>query len=193
MKKVYHESGIYKITNIKTDDYYIGSAVDITNRWYRHKKDLRKNKHHSIILLRAWIKYGENSFQFSVLENCGIDELESKENFYIKKLKPIYNICPIAYSQVGRKLSEEHKNKLKKYAILNNIRPPKETYEKKQKAVIMLDKIRGNHLKNFKSLSDACRYVGRDHRSVSSLSECCNGKRKTLYGYKWIWDEEKSM
>lgn len=186
------KSGIYKIENIITNDCYVGSAISIKDRFRRHKKDLRKGKHHSVILLRSWIKYGEKAFVFSVLEECTNLQLAERENYYISLLKPAYNICPIAYSQVGRKLSAEHKEKLRQYALKNKVKPPKETYEFKQRSVDMLDPA-GNVIMSFKSLSEACRYVGKDYRSASTVAACCNGKRKTIYGHRWQWTIKKKL
>jgi len=65
---VFMESGIYKISSIDTGDFYIGSSINIKDRWIRHKKDLNKNRHHSIFLQRAWNKYGKSNFLFEVLQ-----------------------------------------------------------------------------------------------------------------------------
>jgi len=40
-------SGIYKIANKVTGDFYIGSAVDINKRWNQHKFLLKKQKHYN--------------------------------------------------------------------------------------------------------------------------------------------------
>ena len=36
--------GIYLIKNIITDNFYIGSSVDINKRIYQHFNNLKKNK-----------------------------------------------------------------------------------------------------------------------------------------------------
>ena len=38
-------SGVYKITNIITGDFYIGSSKDIKHRWTAHKAPSRWNEH----------------------------------------------------------------------------------------------------------------------------------------------------
>lgn len=55
--------------------------------------------------------------------------------------------------------------------------------EKISKSVIMYD-IQGNKLKEFKSTRSAGRYLN-DENKCSAISNCCNGKRKTAYGYIW--------
>lgn len=50
------------------------------------------------------------------------------------------------------------------------------------KPVLMIDKITGNVLKEFPSASEAERFLNKKGHHISC---CCNGKRKTAYGYKW--------
>lgn len=85
--------------------------------------------------------------------------------------------------QVGRKLSEEHKEKLRVYAKENNIKPPESTHIKKR--VAMLDKESLEIINEFKSISDACVFIGKTNKFVTTISSVCNGKRKTAFGYKW--------
>jgi len=93
------KSGIYKITNVKNGKFYIGSAKDIDRRWWEHKNDLKKNKHKNPKLQHAWDFYGENSFEFIILENVIECELFKREQFYLDMFKPYmrdigYNITP---------------------------------------------------------------------------------------------------
>lgn len=98
-------SGVYKITNLINNKIYIGSAMDFEGRKYRHLNSLKKNKHHSIKLQRAYNKYGEESFKFEILEKVYFNEvheklfkiqyLQSLEQYYLNKYKPYitgYNV-----------------------------------------------------------------------------------------------------
>ncbi len=51
------DSGIYKIANIKTGDFYIGSAVKFNLRFNRHKFDLKNQKHYNKMLQNIYNKY----------------------------------------------------------------------------------------------------------------------------------------
>ena len=66
-------SGIYKIINKINGKYYVGSSVNIkdypNNRWSRHIADLNANRHHNDYLQRAWNKYGQDAFEFIIIEN----------------------------------------------------------------------------------------------------------------------------
>ena len=104
-------SGIYEICNIINGHRYIGSSVNIKERWYRHKRALGKNKHHSRYLQRSWNIYGQHNFEFRIIEHCAKKSLLKREQFYIDTLKPEYNMSPIAGSSLGRKTSAETRAK----------------------------------------------------------------------------------
>lgn len=59
---------IYAITHIESGRRYIGSTINLTNRWIRHKSHLKLNKHHCSYLQRAWNKYGKHAFVFSIID-----------------------------------------------------------------------------------------------------------------------------
>jgi group I intron endonuclease len=73
---------------------------------------LNNKNHHSILLQRAWNKYGKNSFVFEIIENCIPEVCLCREQFYIDTLKPEYNVCMTAGSPLGRKVSDETKRKI---------------------------------------------------------------------------------
>ena len=111
--------GVYQILNTSNGDCYIGSSVDIRTRWNMHLYGFRHNKNTSVKLRRAWYKYGENSFKFSILEIVTEDkeELYKREQYYIDVFDSVdngYNICPAAKSALGCSRSEETKLKISK-------------------------------------------------------------------------------
>ena len=82
--------GIYKIENLINGKVYIGQSVNIKERWNEHKlinsrasKDALKKQKYPLYL--AFQKYGLENFLFEVLEECSLEELDTKEQFYIKK------------------------------------------------------------------------------------------------------------
>jgi len=84
--------GIYKITNKINNKFYIGRAYDLEQRWIKHQKYLG---HGAPYLHRAILKYGIENFKFEIIEECSLEELRDKEEFWIKKLnsrKLGYNI-----------------------------------------------------------------------------------------------------
>lgn len=109
--------GIYRITNTSTGQHYIGSSLNIRKRWNRHREQLRQGEHHSLKLQRAWNKYGEQQFEFSVLETV-LDKqaLLLAEQWWLDTLQAAasgYNILSVAGSNLGRPMSEAQKEKIR--------------------------------------------------------------------------------
>lgn len=105
-----HKSGIYKITI--NGKLYIGSAKSFRTRWGIHLNDLRKGKHSNPILQRSYLKHGEDAFNFEIIEECSIDKLIEREQYWIDKLNPDYNIRRVAKFNLGIKYSEESRRKI---------------------------------------------------------------------------------
>lgn len=113
-------SGIYQIKNLINGKVYVGSSVNIEYRFRCHKCRLNKNNHHSIYLQRTWNKYGEENFEFKIIELVDDENLLiEREQFWIDELSAVnpegYNANPFAGRTggiKGRKLSEEHKRKI---------------------------------------------------------------------------------
>lgn len=59
---------IYKIINLVNDKFYVGSTVHKKVRFRQHRTLLRGNRHHCKHLQAAWNKYGEDKFDFRVVE-----------------------------------------------------------------------------------------------------------------------------
>lgn len=105
-------SGIYKITNLINNKFYIGSSKDIYKRWKNHVYELNNKKHHNIILQNAWEKYGFNNFEISIIEVVDKDFLLEVEQSYIKKLNPFGNIgYNIATTTSGGDIISKNPNK----------------------------------------------------------------------------------
>ncbi len=105
-------SGIYVIRCMANGRVYVGSAVWIAKRWRFHREHLRDQRHHSIVLQRAWNKYGEEAFVFEVLAACEKDDLIAVEQKYIDEFRAAdkrygFNINPTAGSNLGTKFSPE--------------------------------------------------------------------------------------
>lgn len=106
------ESGIYKIINIVTNDFYIGSTKNLYKRKHQHFSKLNKNKHVNQHLQNSYNKYGKENFVFEIIEKCIIEDLIIKEQYYLDTFNPIFNKRKIAESNLGFKQSEEAKSKI---------------------------------------------------------------------------------
>lgn len=107
------QSGIYKIeSKLCPDKIYIGSASSFSDRKSRHLKDLKQNRHPNKKLQNHFNKYGQTDILFTFIEPCFQGFLIIREQYYIDKLKPWFNICQIAGNSYGRIVSEETKKKM---------------------------------------------------------------------------------
>lgn len=103
---------IYKISSYCNGKIYIGSAINPVKRKSFHFKTLERGTHHNIKLQRHYNKYGKSDLSFEIIENDILKErLIEREQYYIDKLNPSFNICKIAGSAIGRKCSESSNNK----------------------------------------------------------------------------------
>ena len=82
-------SGVYKITNNITGEFYIGSSKNIERRWSTHKSPSRWKLRSGMKLYQAFIKYGLNNFTFDIIEET--TDLHNREQYYIEQLNPSYN------------------------------------------------------------------------------------------------------
>ena len=76
--------GVYKITRIKTNEIYIGQAVNVSTRWADHcKAALGVGTLASSQLHRAMAQDGCENFTFELLEEVSKDKLRERESYYI--------------------------------------------------------------------------------------------------------------
>lgn len=192
--------GIYCITNTLTNFVYIGQSKDIHRRWTTHIRDLRNNKHENRNLQNAFNECGENAFEFSVLEECTVDELLSKEIYYISRYTNKYNMCDggggltnptddvrkrissnlsgTNNGMYGIHLTGELNGMYGKHHSLAT----KEKISEKAKTRIGRNANRSRAVvastgEVFYTMYDACSWCGL--KDASSINKCCIGKTKT--------------
>ena len=84
---------IYKITNLITNDLYIGQTVHtIQQRWKDHLDTCFNinNKSNYYILYRAIRKYGVENFKIEQVEECDNSLLNEREIYWIKQFNSYY-------------------------------------------------------------------------------------------------------
>lgn len=148
--------GIYEIKNVSNEKSYIGSSKNINKRFTQHKFELKYNRHHNLYLQRAWNKYGENNFDFNIIEECDEFLLEKKEQWYLSNYNngKLYNIGVVSG---GDNISSHPNNEeiRKKMSQATKIRYEKMTFEERQK---YSNNMKGHNNPNFgNTWNDALR------------------------------------
>lgn len=100
-----NKGGVYRWVNKVNQKTYIGSSVNLTQRFYKYYSVKYLLKHKTTIH-QALIKYGYSNFILEILEYCDRD-IVSREQYYIDMLNPEYNILETAGSSLGFKHSQE--------------------------------------------------------------------------------------
>ena len=139
--------GIYKIENTTNHKVYIGQSVNIEGRWAKHLTLLQHNKHGNKHLQSAWNKYGSGSFVFSVLEECCVEQLTEREQYYIDLyggLNSSNNYNNRDASNKGN-LSEESKQRVSN-SLKGNIPWNKGLTTEDSRVERYVCKLRGTHL-----------------------------------------------
>lgn len=79
-------SGIYQIRNLLDGKVYVGRSVTVEKRWSGHRTALRNGSHRNPHLQAAWLKYGEGSFVFELLETAPPENLPVREGYHCEAL-----------------------------------------------------------------------------------------------------------
>lgn len=209
---------IYIIRNTINNKVYIGKTLDsIENRFSEHKKNCSKEKCKERPLYRAMNKYGIDSFYIEQLEQCEIELLSEKEQYYINKYgsfhkgynatlggdgKILYDYQKIVNEFLNGKLikdlaiefecCEDTISQAIKTAGLNSVQ---NSNQKKSRKVIAINPKTKEKIQSFESLSAGAQWLidnqitsAQLKHIVCSISRAVDGVRKTAYGYEWKED-----
>jgi len=156
-------TGIYEIKCKLTGKIYIGSSVNINRRWMNHKNLLKQNKHYNKYLQSSWNKYGEENFEWRVIE------IVDKENLIESELKWFtntdchnpdlgFNLTAPVKGCFGYKPSNESRLKMSKSAKI--------AHSKRSKPLIEKSKIQ-NIIDLYKK-GDTCNDISIKHNLSAS-------------------------
>jgi len=178
-------TGIYKIINIKTGKYYLGSSQNVEKRIARHFNDLSKNKHHSIYFQRSYNKHSIHSFVYIVVEKCNKKDLFDLEQKYLDGIdfKHSYNVSKQAS---GGDLLSCHPNKesiIKKRTNTINKKFALMTRKELQDKYGMYGKDNPNWRGDTRTVCPVCSKI-TGYAKVKTCSDCQvrTGKNNPFYG-----------
>ncbi len=115
--------GIYKIVCVPTGEVYVGQSSKMHKRINQHKRHLITGTSDNQHLQRAWVKYGAESFEFSVIESLDnslgdnelrerLNELEQKWIDHYRLSGQALNIHDVIGNAVGWTVPEEARRKI---------------------------------------------------------------------------------
>jgi hypothetical protein len=95
-------SGIYRWINLTSNKSYIGSAVNLKERFVNYYNVNHLMANDSMLICRALIKYGYSNFRLEIIEYCDSEVRFDRETYYIALCSPEYNILKEANSMPSR-------------------------------------------------------------------------------------------
>jgi hypothetical protein len=156
LKENKNKSGIYRLVNKINDESYVGSSINLTNRFRRYYninylqgKILIDNSR----IYRALLKYGYYNFSLEILEYCNNESLKIREQYYLDLLKPEYNICKTAGSMLGFKHSLKTLEKFKNRDTGSG-------------HITIIINIENNSIKKYNSIRAAAKDIGVSHTNL---------------------------
>jgi group I intron endonuclease len=138
---------IYFFKNIVNNKIYVGQTNNISKRQRDHLRDAQNG--HESLLCRGIRKYGQDNFEFKVIEECQDESANEREKYWIDHFDSFNS----GYNQTtggdhfkhseetkrkignffkGKKLSEEHKKKVAAFFTGKKRPPPSEETLKKR-------------------------------------------------------------
>lgn len=215
-KRDINKAGIYCIKNLINNKVYVGKSKNIYTRMVSHCNLLRNNSlDENRYLKRSWYKYGEDNFQYFVLEYLDENELLLKERelYWMMFLESTnrdkgYNLridtstnC-IVSEDTRKKLSESTKNRFTKFPEL---RSKLRKYSKKR----WKDNREKMLLSCRQFSSSQCKYyilqydkhskelikkwirmkdilIANPSYKRHNIYAVCSGEKPSMYGYIWI-------
>jgi group I intron endonuclease len=181
--------GLYKITCLKNQKFYIGQSCNVLSRLGRHTDSLENDRHDCIELQKDFNKYGKSYFKFEVLKwgsefNSKVDRQEH-ENLLLKSILTVnsYNKhstletfsarCVKIYNKVYLSLNEAAKQENQsKTNLIRKCRDKKnENYEfLKQQSTIKyrFHSARTCQVKDqvYNSLNEAAKALNVNHSTI---------------------------
>lgn len=184
---------IYKITNKVNGKSYIGQTrytVEFRWRQHQHKKD-------NTYFHNALYKYGIENFTVETLEECNVEDLDSKEIFYIAKYDTFKNGYNLTIGGDGRRCitSDNQYEEIKELYLSGFSSNKIATLYKVSKATIikilksLSVKIRSNHLNinNQEFLELVADYkLGYSLKELAKRYDCSSSGLKEFFLKKGV-------
>ena len=204
---------IYQITNDINQKIYIGKTeFSIEKRFKEHCSDAFRERNEKRPLYNAMRKYGVEHFHIELIEET--DNPEEREIYWIEKKQSFKNGYNATIGGDGRKYIDydlvvatyqeiKNINEVSRRLNINSDTISRILKEKNEKIysspevgqfyygklIKQLDINTGELIQVFPSIKSAAKFLRPNSSSlggvVSHISDVCNNKRHSAYGYKW--------
>ena len=153
---------IYLIRKNGIPKYVVLTTNSIEERWQKHQKNAKNNS--DFVIHKALRKYGIENFTIEEIEQTEDFLLEEREKYWIKYYET--HLTKNGYNMTwgGETCSESLKKKCYQYDIT------------------------GKYIKEFESVSAACREVS-GQSIVANILKAINGDIRIAYGYRWSYEK----
>ena len=205
---------IYKITNQINNKVYIGKTLkSIEERFLEHIRDSSRSCEEKRPLYNAFKKYGINNFTISLIEKVELDQLSSREQYWIKKYNSYSNGYNATIGGDGKQLYD-YSLIVEQYLLNKSVEELSQEFNCCKETIysaLHLANIDLSHniakncgkklsaykksilIKSFATRMEAVSWLQENNYTSSTnrdninaaIGRAANGLRKTAYGFVW--------
>jgi|SRR5699024_11081385 len=184
--------GVYKITNKINGKMYIGASIDIDRRKSEHFKPFRVNSFKDRLpLYHAIDKHGRENFDLEVLEETTIEELDEREEHYIKKFNTVengYNVVSTSHNMHDEEYTKETHGKF--FTEWNKKQWKNEDYRKMKSE--QSSKLQKERLKDPKYLAEKSKQLKEYTDSIKKPVEQYDKQGNLIATYDGVREAERA-
>lgn len=160
-------SGIYKITNLKNGLIYIGQTIDFNAKYNSH---WQLNEDCETELHKDMRDLGKDYFKFEIIEKCDLDQLDSREKYWIA----YYDSYNNGYNVPAQGINSNQADSV---------------YESAQTTPVYSYNLDGSFCKEYKSMAAAIRDLGLKSNSITraiSFNDNQHESGEKMWRYKKV-------
>lgn len=177
------QSGIYKITNTITKQFYLGQSRNTLKRLKEHKTRLSNNSHRNLHMQSSFNKYGLAAFTFETIISCKESLLLGYEKdliFLSESYNPIIGFNK-SFGGEDQKPTEETKRKMSSARLGKKFKPHSEKTKQKIKTA-NLGKNKGKLLSDEtkKKIGEKSKLKVHSEETKRRISEKLKGNKNAV-------------
>jgi group I intron endonuclease len=179
-------SAVYKITNVITGDFYIGSSVNVKRRWAEHKRPSTWAKHPNSQIYSDMQEHNVSSFVFEIISEFPQELLKIKEQEAIETLHPTYNSCDAYNTEESELLKNKTRNRVYRKTNKDKIKAYNKAHKEERKAYA--EAYYEAHKKDFKTYGKAYHEAHKEEHNAKAKAYA-EAHKEELKTYKKTYAE----